>query len=128
LCDPRHQSPELRQTAKNLRSDLPLDLRSRLIVINADSPADNRRWLKKSGLADGSSEQDDNGRQLRVYSDEKMEWMRAYTALGDKRWSMTMYVLANERVQKLAREVDVYGASRAIRNAVESMKDEMRLQ
>jgi len=118
LTDPRPKSPELRQTVKNLRAgEIPADMCSRMIVVNADSPAENRRWLKKSDM---------EGR-VDVYSDEKMQWMRSYTALGDKRWSMTMYVIANERVQKLAREVDMYGAARTIRNAVKSLQDEARL-
>jgi hypothetical protein len=107
LCDPRKNSLELHQTAKML----PKDILSRLIVINADSPADNRKWLKKDSITT----------DLQVYSDEKMEWMRAYSALGDTRWSMTMFIIAGERVQKLAREVEGVSATRVIRNAVKSM-------
>jgi len=113
LTEPRMKSPELRQTVQNLFSDLSVDIRNRLIIINADSPAENRRWLKKSGLED----------KIQVYSDEKMEWMRAYTALGEKRYSMTMFIVADERVQKLAREVDMYAASRVIKNAVKSLNE-----
>lgn len=112
LSDPRLKSFELRTTIKSLRSELPQDILSRLIFINADSPMENRRWLKKNGLQDN---------KLNIYSDEKMEWMQAYTALGEKRWSMTMFVIADDRVQKLAREVDYYGANRTIRNAVKSL-------
>ena len=124
LTDPRMQSPELRQTVKALRSELPFDMLSRLIVVNADSPAENRRWLKKSGMG-GDGESND---KVQIYSDEKMEWMRSYTALGSNRWSMTMFVVSNGVVQRLAREVDVYGASRTIRNAIKSLQDEKRLQ
>lgn len=116
LSDPRMQSPELRESIKKLRVELPQDIYSRLIVVNVDSPAENRRWLKKENLVD----------QVDLYSDEKMEWMRAYSALGEKRWSMTMFILAEGRVQKLAREVDIYGVSRTIQNAVKSL-DEARL-
>jgi hypothetical protein len=111
FCDPRMKSNELEQAVQNMVVDLPADILSRTIVINADTPAENRRWLKKSGLEG----------KIDVYSDEKMDWMRAYTALGDQRWSMTMFVVADERVQKLAREVDQYAASRAIRKAVDSL-------
>ena len=94
---------------KKLLTDLPPDELKRLIIINSDSPAENRRWLKRNGLWD----------KLQVYSDEKMEWMQAYTtALGEKRWSMSMFLIADELVQKLAREVDVDRASRTILNAV----------
>jgi hypothetical protein len=135
LCDPRPKSTELRQTLQNLRADLPADIYSRLIVINADSPAENRRWLKKSKLL-GSDEQGGgavgdfaiSGKLVcDVYSDEKLQWMRAYTALGDKRWSMTIFLLSDGRVSRLAREVDFYGASRTIHNAVKSLAEERRL-
>jgi hypothetical protein len=116
FCDPRMNSAELHETVKNLVVDLPKPILSRVIVVNADTPAENRRWLKKDSLED----------RIDVFSDEKREWMQAYTALGEKRWSMTMFVLADERVQKLAREVDQYAASRVIRNAVESL-GEVRL-
>jgi hypothetical protein len=45
LTDPRMKSPELRETVKNLSVNLPAHLRERLIVINADSPAENRRYI-----------------------------------------------------------------------------------
>jgi hypothetical protein len=116
LCDPRPKSPEFRQTIQNLRVDLPLEVYNRLILINADSPAENRRWLKKTSLQDNAD----------VYADEKLQWMRAYTALGEKRWSMTMFIIKEGRVSRLAREVDLYGATRTIRNAVNTL-DEARL-
>jgi peroxiredoxin len=112
LTDPRPNSFELQQAVENIQNDLSADIRGRILVVNADTPAENRRWLKKSGL-DG---------QLELYSDEKMEWMRAYTALGDQRWSMTMFIIANGKVEKLARDLDQYGATRAISNAVKSLK------
>ena len=58
--------------------------------------------------------------RMDIYSDEKLEWMRAYTALGRKRFSMSMFIVANERIQKLAREMDGELASRVIQNAVKS--------
>lgn len=109
VSDPRPASTELQETVKQFQVDLPKDIKSRLIVINADTPSENKRWLKKTGL------------DVRVYSDEKLSWMRTYTALGEKRWSMTMFIIANEQVQKLAREMDRYGASKAVRNAVKTL-------
>jgi len=99
-------------------NELPLDVRSRTIIVNADSPSENRRWLKKAGLLDD---------KVDVYSDEKMEWMRAYTALGENRWSMTMFIIQKGKVAKLARDIDQYGACRAVRNAVKALSDEARL-
>jgi hypothetical protein len=116
LTDPRPQSPELREACKKLISEITSDLKSRLVVVNADGPAENRRWIKKDDL-DG---------KLEILSDEKMAFMRAYTALGDNRWSMTMFIIAEGRVQKLARDVDRYSCSRAINNAAKSM-NELRL-
>ena len=34
-----------------------------------------------------------------VYCDEKQEWMCACMALGEKRWSMCMFIVADGRVQ-----------------------------
>lgn len=76
LCDPRAESEDLRQTTKELYGNLSPDDRRRLIVINSDSPAENKRWLKKQPLPG----------QGRVYSDPNRQWMRTYTALGTKRW------------------------------------------
>ena len=117
LCDPRGESIELRNAVHSVLTELPADIKSRLVVINGDSPAENRRWIKKTGLEG----------KIEVLSDEKQEWMRQYTALGQKRWSMTMFVLADARVQKLARELDTYSASQTIKNAVASMKETGRL-
>ena len=149
LTDPRMQSLELRESVKVLMNELPFDIKSRLIVINADSPAENRRWLKKVGLYNTNT--DDSTQKslpslsaltqplsnqpsslpaiqsLELYSDEKMEFMRTYTALGNQRWTMTMYVVATERIQKLVRNVDQYSVSRTMQNAVKAYVDEMKL-
>ena len=149
LTDPRMQSLELRESVKVLMNELPFDIKSRLIVINADSPAENRRWLKKVGLyntnTDDSTQKSSPSlsaltqplsnqpsslpaiQSLELYSDEKMEFMRTYTALGDQRWTMTMYVVATERIQKLVRNVDQYSVSRTMQNAVKAYVDEMKL-
>jgi hypothetical protein len=112
VCDPRVSSPELRETAQSLYSGLPKDILSKLIIINADTPAENRRWLKKSNMDD-----------LTVFSDEKREWMRAYSALGKDRWSMTMFVIADERIQKISREMESIVAVKVIQNAVKGTSD-----
>jgi hypothetical protein len=114
ISDPRQQSPDLRETIKTLLVELPDEIRKRMIVVNADSPAENRRWLKKSGIA---------ADRLDIYADEKMEWMRSYTALGETRWSMTMFIIGNSRVRKLARDMDRYGASRTVQNAVKALDE-----
>jgi hypothetical protein len=71
LCEPRMKSTELQQAVQNVLVGLPAPVLSQTIVINADTSAENRRWLKKSGLEG----------KIDVYSDEKMDWMRAYTPL-----------------------------------------------
>lgn len=98
LTEPRMKSPDLRQTVQNLLSDFSFDIQNCLIIINAD-----RWWLKESGLED----------KIQVYSDEKMEWRWV-----KKQYSMTIIIIANKRVQKPAQEVDMYEASRVIKNAV----------
>lgn len=67
LTDPRPKSDELRETINSLVSTLPSDILSRMIVINADSPSENRRWLKKSGFDE----------KIDVYSDEKQTSSKA---------------------------------------------------
>ena len=85
--------------------------RKKIVFINADTPAQNRRLLKKIGMLDSN---------VRLYSDEKREWMQAYTALGENRWSMTLYVLADERIQKLVREFSQISASNVVQKAVKA--------
>jgi hypothetical protein len=112
LCDPRVKSPEFRDTANLLYNELPEDLLGKVIFINADTPAENRRWLKKTGMMESIS----------VYSDEKMEWMRSYTALGETRWSTTLFVLSEQRIQKLVRELASVSATNVVQNAVKAAK------
>jgi hypothetical protein len=163
--------------------DLPQEIKKSVVIVNADSPAENRRWLdnklstrqgkeprgdaaskempaakrsaqvfsltsgrspisfasKSSAMlgkvqldselrkADRAGGSTPSSRSLQVYSDEKMEWMRAYTALGENRWSMTIFLLRNGRVDRLAREVDHYSASAAIRRMISSIESESRL-
>jgi hypothetical protein len=74
LCDPRPESPELRATVKNLLAEVPAEILKRVVIVNADTPAKNRRWLKKDGLENS---------KIKVYSDEKMGFMQAYTVSFD---------------------------------------------
>ena len=111
VSDPREKSPEFLNTLKSLSSELPNDIFKKIVFINADTPAQNRRLLKKIGMLDSN---------VRLYSDEKREWMQAYTALGENRWSMTLYVLADERIQKLVREFSQISASNVVQKAVKA--------
>jgi hypothetical protein len=128
LCDPRPKSPEFRETVKFWRRDLPRDLLSRVVLVNADTPAENRRWLKKSvgdmmHHGDTTTEPPSSSSSppsISVYSDEKMQWMRTYTALGETRWSMTLFVLADGRIQKLVRELSSVTATKVVQNAVKA--------
>mmetsp|Transcript_16147 Transcript_16147/g.23752 ORF Transcript_16147/g.23752 Transcript_16147/m.23752 type:complete len:294 (+) Transcript_16147:113-994(+) len=110
VSDPRPKSDELRTTIKNVLPSLAPSIKNNLIFINADSPAENRRWMKKNDLVD-----------IELYSDEKMEWMQAYTALGQKRWSMTCFVLKDERVERIIRDMKGVLADDNISNAVKSL-------
>lgn len=112
ISDPRVKSLQLRDVVKTIVNELPRNLLSRTIVINSDSPSENRRLIKKN-IPNSS---------LLIYSDEKKEWMRDYTALGEDRWSMTMFVLADGRLQKIARDLDTTSASKTIQNAVNAME------
>ena len=111
ITDPREKSNELRQTMASLCKSLPKPILSKTIIINADAPPENRRWLKKNKLEEDAT----------IFSDEKREWMREYTALGEKRWSMTCFVLGDGKIQKLVRELDQDLAPTVVRNAVKSL-------
>ena len=111
LTDPREKSSELRSSLKSISKLLPADIRSKMIIINADTPAENRRFLKKNEIEN-----------LNIYCDEKREWMREYTVLGDKRWAMNLLVLQEGRVERLVREVDVELVSQVIKSSVTSLK------
>lgn len=111
LSDPREKSSELRSALKNMSKMLTTDVLSRLIVINADSPGENRRFLRKNDI--------DN---INVYSDEKREWMREYTVLGETRWAMCAMVLHDGRVEKIVRELDVELATQVIKSSIKSLK------
>ena len=110
ITDPREKSLECRQTIASLCQSLPPAIKDKIVFVNADSPPENRRWLKKNKIEDAT-----------IYSDEKREWMREYTALGEKRWSMTMFVLGDGRIQKLVREFDPDLAPTVVKNAVKSL-------
>lgn len=113
VSDPREKSPEFLNTVRALSSELPKDMLNKIIFVNADTPAQNRRFLKKNAISDTS---------VRLFSDEKREWMQAYTALGENRWSMTLFVLADERIQKLVREYSQISASDVARNAIKGIE------
>lgn len=113
VTDPREKSSELRSALKNMSMLLTPEILSRLIVINADSPGETRRFLKKNDI--------DN---INVYCDEKREWMRQYTVLGEKRWAMCSMVLKDGRVAKLVRELDVELVTQVIKSSIKSMKME----
>ena len=110
LTDPREKSSELRSSLKSISKLLPADIRSKMIIINADTPAENRRFLKKNEIEN-----------LNIYCDEKREWMREYTVLGDKRWAMNLLVLQEGRVERLVREVDVELVTQVIKSSVTSL-------
>jgi len=105
VADPRGKSSELRTAIKNISKLVPAGTLSNMIVINADSPGENRRFLKKNEI-----------NNISIYSDEKREWMREYTVLGENRWAMCMMVLTEGRVDKLVREVDVELATQVIKS------------
>ena len=111
ITDPREKSSELRQAITAVCKSLPKPILSKTIIINADAPPENRRWLKKNKLEE----------DVTIFSDEKREWMREYTALGETRWSMTMFILGDGKIQKLVREFDHDLAPTVVRNAVKSL-------
>lgn len=115
VCDPRKQSMGFHQAITDSYGGLPKDIKDRLYFINSDTPAENRRWMKKTGMLNN----------VDIYCDtEDMDWMKSYSALGENRWSMTMFILRRGKVAKLARDLDIYNCSKTIINAVKSMKND----
>lgn len=111
ITDPREKSPDLRSTIKGISASFPPNELSKLIVINADTPSENKRYLKKNDISN-----------VNIYCDEKREWMREYTVLGENRWSMSVLILADKRVERLVRDVDLELAVPTIQNAIQSLK------
>jgi hypothetical protein len=78
ITDPRPKSIELRGAIRKLVSGTVIEeIVKRCIVINPDSPGENRKMLKKFPG-------DSLAGKLTVLVDEDLEWMREYTALGEK--------------------------------------------
>ena len=82
--------------------------------LNSDTPGENRRFQKKSFGGEDTN-------NIRIMCDEKLDWMREYTALGEKRYSITMFVLREGRVEKLAREVEAELLPQIVKNAIKSL-------
>ena len=111
LSEPREKSPEFHGMVADLSAELPKEIFSKIMFINADTPAQNRRFLKKNNISDSG---------IRLYSDEKREWMQSYTALGENRWSITLFVLADGRIQKLVRDFSQISASTVVQSAIKA--------
>lgn len=115
VTDPRPKSSELRTAIKRLAGGLSNDLLEKCVVINTDTPSENRRFVKKNFAEDSGAE------KMTVLTDEKMDWMREYTALGEKRFSITMFILKEGRCEKIAREVEAELITETVKNAIRAM-------
>lgn len=113
FTDPRPKSTELRTAMKRLAGGLSADLLAKCVVINTDTPAENRRFVKKNFAEDSG--------KMTVLTDEKMDWMREYTALGEKRFSITCFILKEGRCEKIAREVEAEVATDTVKNAIRAI-------
>jgi len=78
VTDPRPKSVELRTAMKRLAGGLSNDMLAKCVVINTDTPAENRRFIKNNFAEDSGAD------KMTVLTDEKMDFMREYTALGEK--------------------------------------------
>lgn len=115
VTDPRPKSVELRTAMKRLVGALSADLLAKCVVINTDTPAENRRFVKKNFSEESGAD------KMTVLTDEKMDWMREYTALGEKRFSITMFILKEGRCEKIAREVEAEVMTETVKNAIRTM-------
>uniref|UniRef100_A0A7S1YVU1 Thioredoxin-like fold domain-containing protein n=1 Tax=Ditylum brightwellii TaxID=49249 RepID=A0A7S1YVU1_9STRA len=114
ITDPRAKSSELRELIQQAYATLPSSIKSKIMFISSDGVGDMKKFMKKNKM------------ELEVwkgmYCDENKSFMREYTALGEKRWSMSMFILADGRVQKLVRDLDGVMACKVIVNAVKSLE------
>ena len=113
VTDPRPKSSELRTAMKRLSGAMSSDVLKKCLIINADTPGENRRFLKKTFIEESE--------KLRIMCDENLELMREYTALGEKRYSMTVFILREGRVAKIAREVEAEVLPTIVKNAIKSL-------
>jgi hypothetical protein len=162
ITDPRPRSIELRTAMRRITDTLESTILEKVVIINTDTPAENRRLLKKNF--------GDKDVKFRIFCDENMEWMREYTALGEKvclnlqfvvvvvvvlllnicknnlyshhdlivslifplppltpfpifeqRFSMTMFVLKDGRVEKIARDVDAELLPMVVKNSLRNI-------
>lgn len=78
VTDPRPKSVELRSAIRKLvNGAVSEEIVKRVVVINPDSAGENRKFMKR--FPGGSAAE-----KLTVLVDEDLEWMREYTALGEK--------------------------------------------
>lgn len=113
IVDPRPKSAELRTAVRQLTGVLTGEALGRCVLINADSPGENRRFSKKF--------LGDDLKSLQILVDPDKAWMRDYTALGEKRYSITVFVLQQGKVAKIARDVQGEMLALAVRNALKSL-------
>lgn len=111
ITDPREKSTELRRTIKSFEK-LPTPIKNRMIVITSDSARDNAKYMKNNGVS-----------SFELYSDEKREFMRQYTALGEKRWAICMFIISDGVIQRVVRELDPDIADDVVQRAVNSLLD-----
>lgn len=111
ITDPREKSTELRRTIKSFEK-LPTPIKNRMIVITSDSARDNAKYMKNNGVS-----------SFELYSDEKREFMRQYTALGEKRWAICMFIISDGVIQRVVRELDPDIAGDVVQRAVNSLLD-----
>lgn len=128
LTDPRKNSPELRQTIKSLSREIPERVLDHLIVVNADTNAENRRYVRSSILKEIFCShvafrwmKKNKMMKIMIYADEKMEWLRKYSALGTERFSMCFFVIKDGKVNRVARDVDGVFSTKIVANAVRGL-------
>ena len=105
ITDPRPKSIELRTAMKRLAGAFGSDVLKKCVIINTDTPAENRRFMKKNF---GEEIEQQSG--FRILCDENMEWMREYTALGEKVrvWSICNLLSHNWFVRSLKSPCIIY--------------------
>lgn len=117
FIDPRPKNNEFRSIITSCYASYPKPMMSKVYFINADTPSENRKFVRKQ------SKNTVPIPACNIVSDEKRLFMKGITALGDKRWSITMYVVAKGRIQSLVRDFDYEMLVTIVNNALKRYRE-----
>ena len=73
-------------------------------------------WLKRAEIDDSN---------IQLFSDSDWEWMKAYSVVGDSRWSMSVLLFDTSGcIRKIEEEVDPSHVSQVVKTMAESIEND----